>query len=157
APQQGFDRMNNKIKNSIFGLLGAIIVGWTMYGTKSIEALHAAWLFLLGMSKEAPLGLSSFALSVAISVLAQLFMRRHFTPDNMPAATRSTVIDSAGVLIGLVVMYLQLSTTKGMLLGIMAGFVSPWVSRIVAALCGYISRALQNAMDAGDMNDGGAK
>ena len=126
--------MNNTAKTSVWVLLGAAAVGFATHGTKIIEALHAAWLFLIGMSKEAPLGLTSFLLAVAVSVLVQLFLRRHWRPAGATSAGFSTRVDSIGVAIGIAAMYVQLSTTKGMLLAIMAGFVSPWVSRLVATV-----------------------
>lgn len=124
--------MNDKIKNSVWGLFAIAFVGWATHGTKVVEALHAAWLFLIGLSEEAPLGLTSFVIAVVISVLVQLFLRKNWRPKAATSAGYSTRVDSIGVAIGVLVMWLLLPTTRGMLLGIMAGFASPWVSRLVA-------------------------
>lgn len=135
--------MNNVFKNSIWGIAAAIAIGFATYGSKIVEALHAAWLFMLTLSDEAPLGLTSFAISVTISVLAQLFLRRHW-PKSSTAASRSMWVDSIGVVLGGAVMYVLLPTTQGMLLGIMAGFVAPWVSRIASLVAGTAVHALRS-------------
>lgn len=123
--------MNTWIK-STFGLsAAALLVLWATNGKDFIASIHAAWLFLLALSSEAPLGLGAFFLSLALAVFAMLFLRRHLPVDTH---ARALMIDIAGLLVGWGAMWVQMPTPFGTLLGLLAGFASPVAGRAVSAL-----------------------
>lgn len=129
--------MNAWVK-STFGLsVAALLVLWATNGKEFMASIHAAWLFLLALSAEAPLGLGAFALSLALAVVAMLFLRRHL-PGDTPA--RPLLIDLAGLLFGWGAMWVLMPTPKGTLLGLLAGFASPVVGRAFTAAAALIRK-----------------
>lgn len=117
------------------GWLTAVAALVTLIATNGpalVEALHAAWLFMLALSKDAPLGLSSFLLAVTLSVAVQLTVRRHWPQTHL--ATRALAIDAIGIVVAFLAVWLQMRTSFGMLLALLAGFMAPTVSRGVQAL-----------------------
>lgn len=116
---------------AVIAVLGAVALN----GGKPVEVATGAWLFLLNLSKTAPLGLSSFLLALALAVASRPFLLRYLPA--MPChASREFVIDTVALLTGFAVMFGQLRTLNGALLGLLAGFAAPLVARGIAALWG---------------------
>ena len=131
--------MNKAVQSTLGISVAGLLVLLATNGAALIEAFHAAWLFMLALSKDAPLGLSSFVLAVALSVAVQLFVRRHW-PARC-AASRALGVDVIGIVVAFLAVWLQLRTSFGMLLALLAGFVSPTVSRGVSALASLLRRS----------------
>lgn len=111
--------------------LTALVTLFATNGKALVEAFVAAWLFALKLS-DGPLGLGYTLLAIGISVGLQLYLRRHYRVA-APAASRSLQIDTIGIVVALVVVFLLIPTIFGFLLGALAGFMAPWVSRGIAA------------------------
>lgn len=102
-------------------------------GAALLEVITGVWLFLVKLSDTAPLGLASFLLALGLGVASRPFLLRYMPP--MPCRqSRDFVIDTAALVIGVGVMFAQLRTLNGALLGLLAGFAAPLVARGIAAL-----------------------
>lgn len=129
--------MNKWLQSTLGVSAAALLVLLASHGKSFIEALEASWVFLLKLVETAPMGLASFAMSLTMAVLAQAFIAR--VAEQLKCASSREVIRSAvSLLFGFAVMYLQLPTVKGALLGLLAGFAGPFAYQAVAALCGLI-------------------
>lgn len=111
--------------------LTALVALLATNGTALVEAFTAAWLFMLKLA-DGPLGIGYTLLAIGISVGLQLYLRRHYRVTAAPAS-RSLQIDTIGIVVALVVVWLLIPTVFGFLLGALSGFMAPWVSRGVAA------------------------
>lgn len=129
--------MNKWLQSTLGVSAAALMVLLASNGKALVEALEAAWLFLMKLVETAPMGLASFAMALTMAVLAQGFIAR--LADQLKCASSREVVKSAvSLLFGFAVMYLQLPTVKGALLGLLAGFAGPFAFQAVAALCGLI-------------------
>jgi len=117
----------------------ALFAAIALNGSKVIEVALGAWLFLLNLSETAPLGLSSFLLALSLAIVSRPFLLRYVPAWRCPAS-RDFVIDSAALAIGFGVMFGQLRTLDGALLGILAGFAAPLLAKGLAAVFGLVWR-----------------
>lgn len=129
--------MNRWVQSTMGVSAAALLVLLASNGKQLVEALEAAWLFLMKLSETAPMGLASFAMALTLAVLAQAFVSRVIEQLKC-ASSREVVRSAVSLLFGFSVMYLQLPTVKGALLGLLAGFAGPFAYQAVAALCGLI-------------------
>jgi hypothetical protein len=120
---------------SVVAILGALALN----GGKLVEVATGAWLFLLKLSATAPLGLSSFLLALALGVASRPFLL-HYLPPMPCKASRDFVIDASALVIGCGVMFGQLRTLNGLLLGLLAGFAAPLLAKGLGALLGMTRR-----------------
>lgn len=104
-------------------------------GKQMLEVVVGTWAFLERLSETAPLGVWSFALALSLGVLSRPFLVKYF-PALPRAKTRDFLIDVSALVIGLGVMYGQLRTLDGALLGLMAGFAAPLLAQGLAVLVG---------------------
>lgn len=134
--------MNNWIK-SLFGVSGAtLLVLIAMHGADLASSAKAAALFLYVLVERAPLGLASFLLASALGVLAQAFVER-FANELPCPKSRDFALALLALLIGVSVMWFQLKTFTGLLLGLIAGFSAPFLYQGVAALWNLAMRSLK--------------
>lgn len=131
--------MDAWMKKTLGGGLFALVALVAMYGDKFWQAAGGAVNFMVLLADKAPLGVGSFALSIALATFAQAF----FAPFVRLKCAPSTqlVLSAIGLVIGLGAMTLQLRTLNGVLLGLMAGFASPFVYQLLAAAWGLALRA----------------
>lgn len=122
--------MNKKFL-SWFGASGlAVLIAVAANGKNLVAALEAAFLFMVTLADKAPLGLGSFALASALAVAAQAFLHK-FASQLFPCSkSRDALYALAGFGIACSVMFLQLRTLNGLLLGLLAGFASPFLYQL---------------------------
>ena len=132
--------MNTAVKSTLIATLLVLFTTFAANGKEFIDAATAAWLFLLRLADDAPLGLVSFLLAVSLAAAAQPFVRRYLVVRC--EHSRDFIADSAALVIGVAVMWAQLRSLDALLLGLLAGFMAPWVYRGIAALCGLVARRL---------------
>jgi Na+/glutamate symporter len=136
--------MNNWFKSTL-GISGAGLIALiALYGKGFLDAVQAAFLFLFNLAQDAPLGVGSFALALALAVVAQAFVSRFAATLPCPKS-REFCTASLGLLIGTGVMWLQLHNLDGLLLGLLAGFSSPFVYLSIAAVVSLLARTLRKA------------
>lgn len=134
--------MNGAVK-SITGLsLAGLIVLLSVHGPAFFEAMSAAWLFLLKLSAEAPLGLWSCLLALSLATASQPFLRR-WVPALRCPLSRDFIIESAALVIGVGVMWAHHQALSSLLLGILVGLVSPYMHKGLSAGCGLLWRSLE--------------
>ena len=136
--------MNEWIKRTLGVSAAGLLIILASNGKALVDALYAAWLFLLKLSASAPLGLASFALALALAVAAQAFVQR-LLESVQCARSRETVLSAVALVFGFGVMFLQLRTTFGALLGLLAGFTGPFAYQALGALVGLIRRSAKGA------------
>ncbi len=117
----------------------AVLAAIALNGARILEVASGAWLFLLNLSATAPLGLVSFLLALALGVASRPFFL-HYLPPMPCKASRDFVIDASALVIGVGVMFAQLRTLNGLLLGLLAGFAAPLIAKALGALFGLTRR-----------------
>lgn len=139
--------MNSLVKSMIGTGITGLIVIMALHGAAFVEAMNAAWLFLLKAADDAPLGLSSFFLAMALAIASQPFLRK-WLPAMPCRQSREFLVESTALVIGVAVMWLQLHTLYGLLLGLLAGLVAPYIQKGFAAAIALAYRAYVGKPDA---------
>ena len=116
--------------------IGAALAVLATNGGKLVEVAMGAWLFLLKLSDTAPLGLASFGLALSLGILSRPPLQKYLPPCPQHPTRREAAIDLPAVLIGAAVMFVQLRTLNGALLGILAGLLAPQLAKVIAVLWG---------------------
>lgn len=139
--------MNGGVK-SVFGVsLAGLFIVLAANGAAFVQAAQAAWLFLLNLSTTAPLGVSSFFMASALAIVSQPFLRK-WLPHLRCPMSREFIIESAALAIGVGVMWAQLHTLNGLLLGLLAGFSAPYIQKGIAACIALAARAFAGGQKA---------
>lgn len=116
------------------------VLGWVATNGKAFaDGMMAVWLFFVHMSETAPMGLSSFLMAMALAVGAQAAVAR-WMPLFKCATSRDLVTDLVAFAVGFVAMWAQMPNMKGIMLGTLAGFVSPYVFKSVTAVGAMVLR-----------------
>lgn len=130
----------NRWAKSVFGASGlAVLIAVAANGNNLVAVATSAFRFLLLLAKDAPLGLKSYAIATALAVLVQAFVNRYAAQLPCPRS-RELALSSLALGIGFAVMYAQLRTLNGALLGLMCGFSAPFVYQLVAAGWSWITK-----------------
>lgn len=138
--------MNKWLQGTLGISAAGLLVLLATNGKALVDVALGVWLFLLKLSETAPMGLASFALALAIAVFSQPFLRRALRELHCDAS-RDFLCMCGALVIGLGVMCLQLPTTKGALLGILAGLLAPIAWKGADALAGLLSTRLNLGME----------
>lgn len=121
--------------------LTTIVILFAMHGKNVGEALMSLWLVMVAFSKDAPLGLSSFLLSLAMATFSQPFLRK-WLPLLDHREARRFIIDASAIGIGFAIMWVQLRTLPGLMLGILAGLAAPPIAKAGSAIWALVGRSL---------------
>ena len=140
--------MNGLAKSQLCTTVAGLIVLLAMYGAGFVEAMQASWLFLLKLADTAPLGLSSFALALALAIAAQPFLRKWVAPYVRCEHSRDFIVESAALAIAVGVMWLQTRSLDGLLLGLLAGLSAPYMLKGIVAVAALSYRAYVGEPDA---------
>ena len=133
--------MKTGMKSALGVSAAGLFVVIAANGANFVNAMKAAWLFLVMLAATAPLGVSSFALASALAIAAQPFARR-WLPHLRCPMSREFIVESLALCIGVGVMWVQLHTLNGLLLGLLAGFSAPYLQKGIAAGISLAWRAL---------------
>ncbi len=138
--------MNKTVTGVTLAGVLAVIAALSANGKGLAEGLTAMWLFLVSLAETAPLGLSSFALAIALAVGVQAALVR-WLPLFRCSTSRDLVMDLAAFLVGFGVMWAQTRAQvdpadrlNGLLLGALAGFLAPYVFKGIAAVVSMAAR-----------------
>lgn len=113
-----------------------------------LRSAEGAWRFLLLIS-NGPLG--AYALLAAlVGSAGTLHYLRRWLPVQPCGVPRDFVAEAGALLAGVLCAWIPMRDVNGMLLGLLAGFASPFVWRSVLALADLVFRWLRRR--AGDTN-----
>jgi len=142
--------MNKFVKGTLGITIAGLFVLLATYGKPLAEAIEALWSLLLKASDDAPLGVASFALALTLATLSRGFLLKY-----MPAfrcfKSRDFVIDSAALLVGMAVTWLQMAAAdplarlNALWIGLIAGLAAPLVYNAFVALFALIGRTMRPA------------
>lgn len=125
--------MNNWLKSTIGISAAAAFVLFAQYGKPFFVALDGAFRFLFKLADQAPLGVSSFVLALALAVGVQPLLFTAFKQMRCPESQEFAVMALA-LVVAVAVMWVQLHTLQGLLLGLLAGFAAPHVYKGIVVL-----------------------
>lgn len=129
-------------KNVLGVSLAGLFVLFAMHGVGFFTSAEAGLLFADKMLEGAPLGLWSFLLALGLGVASRPFLLK-WTPELECPVSRDLLIDVAAVAIGIGVMWGQLRTLNGLLLGCLAGFTAPYLYKAGHALIAVAWKRIQ--------------
>ena len=125
--------MNAVAKSTVGMSLAGIVVLLAMYGAAFWSALEAGWLFLLKLADTAPLGLTSFLMALEMAIAVQPFLRKWVAPHVHCQDSRDFLVESAALAVGVLVMWAQTRSLQGLLLGLLAGLLAPYLLKGITA------------------------
>lgn len=117
--------------------------------TGFIDSFAAAWGFLILIS-GGPLGVYAAAAALLGSMGVTQYAKRYL-PATPCHASRDFIIDSIALAAGVLCAWLPMQNVNGMLLGLLAGFASPYFWKGTAAVAGLWFRYMRRKL--GDKDD----
>lgn len=133
--------MNGFLKSAIGSVLFGVVYLFAAHGKAFFEAMQAGWLLVLRLASDAPLGLTSFLLAVALATASHAFLVRWLPTLRCPLS-REFLIESAALAVGVGVMWVQMPTLPSLMLGTLAGLVAPYLYKGVHTAFSLAARAL---------------
>lgn len=125
--------MSNWFKTT-FGVSAAgLFVLLAANGKNLAEAIRAFAMFGVELLATAPLGVLSFMLALALAVAVQAPLNR-WLPKMPCHQSREFVVETLVLFVGFGVMVVQMPTLMGGLLGLLIGFLAPYLFKGGAAL-----------------------
>lgn len=114
-----------------------------------IQSFAAAWEFLILIS-GGPLGVYAVGAALLGSMGVTQYAKRYL-PAMPCSASRDFLIDTIALAAGVLFAWLPMQNVNGMLLGLLAGFASPYFWKGTASLAGLWFRYLRRKL--GDKDD----
>lgn len=100
-----------------------------------IQALNGTWQFLLLMTSTAPIGVWSFLIAAVFPAVFLPWLKRA-APRSWANESRDFLLQTFALLAGIGLAWLPWQTLDGFLVGIMAGFMSPYLQKGFSAATG---------------------
>lgn len=104
-----------------------------------IENIEAVWLFLLRLTETAPIGVWTFLIATIVPACLGPYLSRGLPPAWHPES-RAFLVETAALLVGVALAWLPWRTLPGLLVGIVAGLASPYVTKAWQAAIGVLGR-----------------
>jgi hypothetical protein len=101
----------------------------------ALQALMGAWKFLLLLTDTAPIGVWSFVIAAVFPAVFLPYLKRG-APPAWHAESRDFILQTIAIGAGIALAWLPWQTLQGFLTGIMAGFMSPYLSKGFCAIYG---------------------
>lgn len=99
----------------------------------ALNLLNGTWKFLLLMTSTAPLGVWSFLIAAVFPSVFTAWLSRG-VPATWQPQTRDFLLQTVSIAAGILLAWLPWQTLHGFLVGLMAGFMSPYITRAAVAL-----------------------
>lgn len=124
-----------------------LLIGAIASNSKPLaDGIMGVLLVLVAFTEKAPLGLSSFLLALGLGMLIlpplRFIIRRRFPTIERDAELRRFIAGALALFVGTATMYAQLHTLQGLLTGILAGLLAPWLMQGLQALWNFGARLL---------------
>lgn len=110
-----------------------------------IQNIESVWLFLLRITESAPLGFWTLFISTVFPACFGPYLRRGL-PQNWHSKSRDFIVETVALLAGIGLAWLPWQTLEGLLVGIMGGFMSPYLTLGWQALTGLLSRYVRKRL-----------
>lgn len=110
-----------------------------------IENIEAVWLFLLRLTESAPIGVWSFLIAAIVPACFGPYLRRGL-PQNWHSKSRDFIVETVALLVGVALAWLPWQTLPGLLVGIVAGLLSPYLTLGWQAVTGLLVRVVRKRL-----------
>lgn len=104
-----------------------------------MEYIQAIWLFILQFTQTAPVGVWTFFVAAICPAVMMPFFRKAL-PETMHERTADFLAESVALVAGIVLAYGLWPEFKGLVLGIVAGFMSPYLTKGWQMVSGMVFR-----------------
>lgn len=128
----------------------AVLAALAAHSGKIIEALRGLWLLMVDWTSKSPLGLASFFLALGMCVLVSAFLD-YWLARVRCSDSRLFVAALAGISSALGVMWIQMATLQGLMLGVMAGLAGDLVFRAGRLIIRVLWRRFKPTIDEGGL------
>jgi hypothetical protein len=117
--------------------------------TTTVAQVEAVWLFLLRITETAPIGVWSFLIAAILPACFAPWLRRGL-PPTWHSKSRDFIVETAALVAGIALAWLPWQTLPGLLVGIMGGFMSPYLTLGWQAITGLIGRVVRRRLGVPD-------
>lgn len=107
-----------------------------------IQNIEGVWLFLVNLTQTAPVGVWTFLIAAIFPACAGPYLRRGL-PATWHPKSRDFIVETVALFAGIGLAWLPWQTLNGLLVGIMAGFMSPYLTLGWQAAAGMLRRYLE--------------
>ncbi len=129
--------MNEKAKTVSAASLAGLFALFALHGEAFFRGALGAWRFLEAITGSADLGVSAFFLAIALATLLQLTLRR-LVPEGRNRYTVLLIGEFMSLLVAIHVCWLQIPNRNGIMVGLLAGLSSPFLTRAIMALSTWV-------------------
>lgn len=128
----------------------AVLAALAAHSGKIVEAMRGLWLLMVDWTSKSPLGLGSFFLALGMCILVSSFLDYWLARIRCPDS-RQFVAAIAGISSALGVMWIQMASLQGLMLGVMAGLAGDLLFRAGRLLVRMVWRRLKPAIEEGGL------
>lgn len=130
--------MKDPLKATTGLSLAGLFVLFAAHGEAFWKGAVGAWGFLLAITTTAPAGVASFLLALLLGTLATIALKRGMPPSEN-AHARGFLIETIAGTVALAAAWAQVRTTQGLLWGICAGLLAPYIAKAVMGIAQYLT------------------